>query len=68
MTKRQAERLAKQISEHQGQWVLVKGDHVVAASPSIKKAINSLPPAERKKVHAQYCPKEDYSGVSFSAL
>ncbi len=66
MTRQQ--KLAREISKHKGQWVLVKGSKVVAASPSIKKAINSLPPDERKQVRAQFCPTEDYSGASFSAL
>jgi hypothetical protein len=66
MTKR--ERLAHDISMHKGEWVLVKGTQIVAASPSIKTAINSLPKAERGKVTAQFCPTEDYSGASFSAL
>ena len=68
MTKQQREQLAQEISKHKGQWVLVKGTRVVAASRSIKKAINSLPPAERRKVTAQFCPREDYSGTSFAAL
>jgi hypothetical protein len=62
------EKLAQEISQHKGQWVLVKGNRVVAASASIKEAINSLPKADRKKVTAQYCPPKDYSGVSFSAF
>jgi hypothetical protein len=66
MTKR--ERLAHDISRHKGEWVLVKDAKVVAASPSIRKAINSLPKAERSQVTAQFCPTEDYSGASFSAL
>ena len=66
MTKQ--EKLAHEISQHKGEWVLVKGNKVVAASVSIKDAINSLPKAERKKVTAQYCPPQDYSGVSFSAF
>lgn len=64
----QQEKLAREISLHKGQWVLVKGNKVVAASSSIKEAINSLPKADRKKVTAQYCPPQDYSGVSFSAF
>jgi hypothetical protein len=66
MTKQQ--RLAREISKHKGEWVLVKDARVVAASPSIKKAINSLPKADRSKVTAQFCPNEDYTGSSFSAL
>ena len=66
MTREQ--KLALEISQHKGQWVLVKGYKVVAASASIKEAINSLPKADRKKVTAQYCPPQDYSGVSFSAF
>jgi hypothetical protein len=68
MTRSDQERLAKDISAHQGQWVLVRGSRVVAASSSIREAVNSLPPAERKKVRAQFCPRDDYSGASFSAL
>ena len=68
MTRRQQERLALAISQHKGQWVLVKGNEVVAGATSIKDAINSLPKAERRRVRAQYCPTEDYAGVSFSAL
>jgi hypothetical protein len=62
------ERLAQEISKHKGEWVLVEGTRIVAADPSIKKAINSLRPAQRRRVTAQFCPTEDYSGTSFSAL
>jgi hypothetical protein len=66
MTEQQ--RLARDISKHKGEWVLVKDARVVAASSSIKQAINSLPKAERSQVTAQFCPTKDYTGSSFSAL
>jgi hypothetical protein len=66
MTRQQ--RLARDISKHRGEWVLVKDDRVVAASPSIKTAIRSLPKADRSKVTAQFCPTEDYAGTIFSPL
>lgn len=67
MTSSQAQRFAQEISQYKGQWILVEDSRVVAASPSIKKAINSLKPAQRRKVVAQYVPEEDCSGAIFSA-
>lgn len=68
MTPSQTERLAREISKHKGQWVIVKGTQVIASSPSIKQAIDRVPREDRRHVRAQFCPTEDHSGSSFSAF
>jgi hypothetical protein len=68
MTHTQSERLAREISEHKGEWVLVRGTRVVAAAPSIKTAISQIPKKDRARVRAQFCPEEDLLGSSFSAF
>ncbi len=68
MTRRQAQALAREMRKHRGEWVLVSGAKIVAASPSIKDAINSIPEADRSKVRAQYCPRGDFSDTTYSAI
>jgi hypothetical protein len=63
MTKR--ERLARDISEHKGQWVVIKGTQIVAADKDYKRAVAKVPEKDRGKVYTQYSSEENFSNTVF---
>lgn len=65
MTPAEQKRLAREIAEHPGEWVLVKGSRVMAANRDLRVALRSLPEEERTRVTAMFCPREDYVGTVY---
>jgi hypothetical protein len=65
MTRPQAEHLAREISNHKGEWVVIKGTHVIAADKDYRRAVSQVPKKDRDKVYTQYSSEENFSNTVF---
>lgn len=68
MTRQQGERLANEMSKYRGEWILIKDAHVVAHAPTITEAKAQIAAADRSQVRAQFCPRQDFAGTTYTAI